>query len=397
MVRLGAPPVLLVAVSPRIRTLRRRRASAWAGAALLAGAFVACGDAAIHAIGISPAEGGIAEGGPAESGPGEGGPVEGGLGLPGANLAVYWGQDLFGGANPDAGTLWEQPLADACAGTPYDFVILAYVSNVANGGDGTPASFYQDFADHCPAGTPLAGAPGLSQCEDIAAGIAACHQAGKKVLIGLGEGDLGLESDTDGGVGAQAAESMWDLYLGGPGSIRPFPGQTLDGVDLAFEIAATVPSPGYVRFASRLRELMNASGSTYYLTASPRCEYPDPSLGPGMGTTLGDNVGVFDALFVQFFYESPCDYSTADASAFHASFESWATLERNGRPKIFVGLWLAPDGLGYVDRASLSMLVSDVKNSPAFGGVVLRDESYDQNSKGDSGTTYGQYARSLLQ
>jgi chitinase len=290
--------------------------------------------------------------------------------------------------------MWEEPLATACTGTPYDFVLLAYVTNVANGGDGTSASFAQNFANHCTAGLPFPAAPGLAACEDIAAGIAACHNEKKRVLISIGEGDPGLSGDDDGGVGARAAESMWDLYLGGNGPTRPFAGQTLDGVDLAFVLSGP-PSAGFVRFASRLRELMNASGSSYLLTATPTCPFPDPSLGPGMGTVLGDDLSAFDALFVRFFYDSSCAFVAGDAGAFHSRFEGWATLAHGGRPKIFVGLSLVP-GDGNVDRGTLPALISDVKSSAAFGGIVLRDESYDQNSVDSTGQTYGQYAKGLL-
>jgi chitinase len=361
----------------RFRALLAASLVAWAVAIV-----VACADTSLAVIGPAPA-----------------GSPEGGPGVPGgAHLAVYWGQDLYGGANPDAGSSWEQPLTATCAAdSPYDFVILAYVTNVASGAYGTPEFFAQNFANHCTMGSPLPGAPGLQECADIAAGIAACHQAGKKVLVSIGVGDPGLESDTDGGVGAQAAESMWDLYLGGNGQARPFPGQTLDGVDLGFVLTGQgPPSPGFTRFASRLRELMNASGGAYLLTATPQCGFPDPSLGPGMGTVLGDALGAFDAIFVEFYYDAACTFVPGDAGNFHSQFQSWATLMRNGRPKIFAGLSLVPTDIGYVDRASLPTLVNDVQNNPAFGGIVLRDESYDQNSADSTGMTYGGYAKSLL-
>jgi chitinase len=367
-------------VKARSATTRFRDLPGALWVASAAAFVVACADATVYVIG------------------GPEGPPEGGPGVPaGTHLAVYWGQDLFGGLNPDAGALWEQPLAAACTGTPYDFVMLAYVTNVANGPDGTAASFQQNFANHCTMGSPLPQAPGLQECDDIAAGIAACHRARKKVLISIGVGDPGLQSDTDGGVGAQAAQSMWDLYLGGSAPARPFPGQTLDGVDLNYTLLAqNPPGPGFTGFASRLRELMNNSGGSYLLTASPGCGFPDLSLGPGMGTVLGDDLSAFDALFVQFYYDPACTYVPADAGSFHSRFQDWATLAHNGRPRIFVGLWLQPGGTGYVDRASLPLLVNDVKNNAAFGGLVLRDESYDQNSADTSGMTYGGYARSLL-
>jgi chitinase len=338
-----------------------------------------CGDASVVAIGRpSPNSGG------ADAGPGL---------PPGTLLAVDWGQDLFGGTNADM-SLREKSLADVCAATsPYDFVLVDYVTQIAVGGDGSPKSFVQNLANHCTPGTALAGAPGLAQCDDIASGIVACHQAKKKVLITVGgPADPGLATDTTGAVGAQAAQSMWDLYLGGNGPVRPFSGQTVDGVNVEASFAS---SPGYVRFIARLRQLMNASGQPYYLTATPQCEYPDP-LGPGMGTVIGENAGALDALFVEFFFDTACLYSASNPAGFVQRLQSWATLLHDGRPKIVVGLPLQPTQAGYVDRPSLPGLVHTAAASPAFGGLLLRDESYDQNSADSSGMTYGAYAKTLL-
>jgi chitinase len=339
----------------------------------------ACGDQAVLVIEHTPVTSA------------EAGPV-----LPPGQLAVDWGQDLFGNANPNTMSLWEKPLADACTGTRYDFMLLDYVVTVANGTDGKPTAFTQNFANHCSPGTALAGASGLAQCDDVAMGIDVCHRAGKKVLISVGgPTDPGLGSDQTGSVGEQAAQSMWDVYLGGHGSIRPFSSQVLDGVNLEFP-PSFVSSPGAVRFAGHLRELMNASGGVYYLTATPQCPYPDAALGPDMGTVIGDNSTAFDALFVQYFNPNPCDYSAGTRSAFLVSLQSWATLTRGGRPSILVGLPLIPTQAGYVDRLSLPDLVNAAKSTPAFGGLMLRDESFDQNSADTSGLTYGAYAKTLL-
>jgi chitinase len=403
MVWVGAPALLFNALSRS--TLPRRLVPWMVAVAPLTALLVACADAALRAIGLGaqPMEGGL-EGGPLEGGMDatadvglDAGPDVEGPGLPpGNHLAVYWGQDLFGRANLDAGSLWEQPLADACAGSPYDFVILSYVTDVASGSDGTPASFQQNFSNHCTTGPQLDGAPNLTECDDIAAGVSACHKAGKNVLIAVGEQDIGLESDLDGSVGAQAAKSMWDLYLGGDAAARPFPGQNLDGVDLSYEVVPGPAGPGYVQFATRLRELMNSSGGKYYLTASPQCPFPDYSLGPGPEMVLGTIPEAFDAILVQFYYNAPCDYSPTNPSGFLTRFGSWASLLRGGKPRILVGLWLDSTQMGFVDRASLPMLVSAVKSDPAFGGIALRDESFDQNSADDAGVTYGDFAASLL-
>jgi chitinase len=343
---------------------------------------IGCGDEPVLVIG------------PPSATPADAGPAEAGPGLPPvAILAVDWGQDLFGGTNPDM-SLREKPLADVCApGTPYDFVLIDYVTQVALGSDGSQASFAQNFANHCTPGTALAGAPGLAQCDDIAAGIAACHQSNKKVLITVGgPTDPGLATDMTGSVGAQAAQSMWDLYLGGNGPLRPFAGQTVDGVNVEASFAS---SPGSVQFVAHLRQLMNGSGNPYYLTATPQCDFPDP-LGPGMGKVIDENAVALDALFVEFFFDTDCLYSASNPAGFVQKLQSWATLLRDGRPKIVVGLRLEPTQAGYVDRPSLPMLVRTAAASAAFGGLLLRDESYDQNSTDSSGMTYGSYAKSLL-
>jgi hypothetical protein len=140
---------------------------------------------------------------------------------------------------------------------------------------------------------------------------------------------------------------------------------------------------------------MNGSGQPYYLAATPQCRYPDP-LGPGMGTVIGENSGKLDALFVEFFFDTSCLYSASDPGGFSESLQSWATLLRDGHPKIVVGLRLEPTQAGYVDRASLPQLVSAAAGSAAFGGLLLRDESYDQNSVDSTGMTYGEYAKTLL-
>jgi chitinase len=66
--------------------------------------------------------------------------------------------------------------------------------------------------------------------DDIATGVGACQAAGKRVLLSIGgaTGSAGFASDADG---QQSAQAVWDIFLGGQSSIRPFAGATLDGID----------------------------------------------------------------------------------------------------------------------------------------------------------------------
>jgi hypothetical protein len=68
-----------------------------------------------------------------------------------------------------------------------------------------------------------------------------------------------------------AAQQIWNLYLGGSSSSRPFGSAKLDGVDLDIE-----GGPGtqyYQDFVDALMALYATDTSKkYYLTAVPQCE-----------------------------------------------------------------------------------------------------------------------------
>jgi chitinase len=332
----------------------------------------ACGDVILPVIEAKSEPGSSTDGGPQPAGfP------------PGSRLAAYWGQDLYGATNP------ESPLADTCTNGPYDIVIAAYVTQIALGADGSPASFSFNMANHC--GT-MAIAP--DACDAIGAGIQACHDMGKKVLISIGPQDPGLPPDDDGSVGVQAARSVWDMFLGGDAGPRPFGGASFDGVDLDYHVVA--PSAGYPAFVAELRRLMTASGGQYYLTAAPQCGFPD-AIYLAAGGPLDKDRYDFDALFVKFYYD-PCAYGGQDGGL-EGAFQDWATVPQDGHPKIFVGLPVSSSLAkpGYVDRAALRAIVESLKRKSAFGGIMLLDVSYDQNSADDAGTTYGRFVKSVLQ
>jgi chitinase len=299
-------------------------------------------------------------------------------------LAVYWGQNVYGGNNPSAPQNWETSLDQTCANNPqYDIVMIAGVIKFTgtNNMSGLPE---ENFANHC--STPYdARDPTYLKCDAIAQGIRACQALGKRVLLSLGGGvaGYGLASDAEAKVFAQ---TVWDAFLGGTGAMRTFGTAVPDGI--ALDIESGTPT-GYAAFATKLRAL---GGKKLLITAAPHCIYPDPQLGPASGTALGAALGSFDYLFVQFIDDAACEYSTSPL-LFKKSWDQWAALG----PKIFVGLPSAAAAAtsGYVTRANLPALVSSVKSNAAFGGIMLDEASYDQNSA-QAGVTYGAYAASLI-
>jgi chitinase len=305
-----------------------------------------------------------------------GGGTTGG-GLPGANtpspadgksVAVYWGQNGGGG---------EPSLAQVCAMPQYKVVLLSFMTSFGTGRTRNPDGYPElNFAFHCE--TPYdARNPFLLKCDDIAAAIPVCQQNGKKVLISMGGavGGYGLSSDAD----AQAvAETIWNMFLGGTGQVRPFGQAVLDGVDLDIEGGAAT---GYAAFAKAMRQKMGADPrKKYYISAAPQCPFPDAYLGPAPGTALAEAATAFDFLFVQF-YNNFCGASTG--ASFTSSFQQWAGLSANGGPKIFVGLPAAPGaGSGFVAPDALPALIGSVKGNPAFAGAMLWDVSFDQKAGG---------------
>jgi chitinase len=306
-------------------------------------------------------------------------------------VAIYWGQNGYGGAHPGEPDTWERPLAQVCADPSYDIVLLGFLTSFVSqrNADGLPES---NFSYHCD--TPYdADNPFLLSCPDIGAAIDTCHANGKRVLLSLGgaAGSYGFTSDDEA---EQFAHTVWDMFLGGSSAIRPLGTTALDGVDLDIEGGSTV---GYTAFVARLRQLTDQDSSKRYLmTGAPQCPIPDAYLGPNAGAPLGDVADAFDYLFVQF-YNNYCNFN--QRASFDDTFEQWAALAASGGPAIYVGLPAtdqAAQASSYVSREGLAALVGSVASHDSFAGIMLWDSSYDQNSADTSGTTYGAYAAELL-
>ena len=301
-------------------------------------------------------------------------------------IVAYWGQNGYGGAHPDDMSSWEPALAEVCAVPEYDIIVLGFmISFVSGRNGGLPET---NFSYHCE--TPIDDEhPFLLRCPEIEEGIAACHAAGKKVLLSMG-GASGAYGFTSDGEAEAFADTVWDMFLGGDGELRPFGDESVDGIDLDIEGGGPA---GYAAFARRLRERMDASEGDWLITAAPQCPFPDAHLGPAPGTAFGDAAGAFDYLFVQF-YNNFC--SGSSGAPFQDTYAQWSELTASGGPRIVVGLPATPDAApagGYVDPGALAALVDSVAGGPAFAGLMLWDVSFDRNS-GDP--TYSATAATTL-
>jgi chitinase len=302
-------------------------------------------------------------------------------------IVAYWGQNGVGGRIVDP-TKHEKSLFDTCREAPhYEMIVIGFIIDYFSP-ENTDRTPRVNFSKHCNSMMAYdADHKRLYRCDEIARGVNECQRAGKKVLISLG-GAVGNYGFNNEGEARMFAQTTWDLFLGGQSNFRPFTTATLDGVDLDLENGRTAHYGAYV---TRLRELMRTDPSRrYYVTAAPQCPFPDGALGPAAGKALGEVPRLFDYLFVQF-YNNFCA-AGLNPDLYLQAFNRWAGVG----PKVLVGVPARSDaGGGAPTRAAMRGLLDQVRNSPAFGGVMIWDASYDQNSV-EGGQTFSAAVKALL-
>jgi len=283
------------------------------------------------------------------------------------NLAVYWGQNSYGATHSNVAD-WQQRLAFYCGS---DSVINAFpvaFLNVFFGTGGVPSI---NLANTCNP-TDNATFPGtdLPNCSALASDIETCQSAGKIITISLG-GATGSNQFSSDSQAESFADTIWNLFLGGSSSTRPFGNAVLDGVDLDIESGT---GASYAAFVNRIRSHASGASKQYYVTAAPQCPFPDAALGSVL------NAAEFDAVYVQF-YNNVCglnNFNLAQDWDFGV-WDNWArTTSPNPQAKVYIG---APAdstaaGQGYVNASTLGSIATQMRKSfPSFGGVMLWDAS----------------------
>jgi len=278
-----------------------------------------------------------------------------------SNLVAYWGQNTFGAANPNDPAGWQQNLGSYCDDDTVDTFPIAFLDTFQDIG-GLPS---YDISNACSVAGGNSVFPGsnLLDCSFLAADIQKCQAKGKTVTISIG-GEF-----SSGTPSPAFADQIWDLFLGGSSTTRPFGDAVLDGVDLDIEQG----SNSFVPFVTQLRSHMDAAtDKTYYITGAPQCPFPDQAL----GATL--NAVGFDAVYVQF-YNNNCGLQTFGTPAFDmATWDNWAqTMSPNKEVKVYIGAPASSQsaGSGYVDVSTLTSVVQNARQFPSFGGVMLWDIS----------------------
>ncbi|KAK3024485.1 hypothetical protein RJ639_043802 [Escallonia herrerae] len=268
------------------------------------------------------------------------------VGSDAGGISIYWGQ------NGNEGTL-----AETCATGNYDFVNIAFLPTFGNGR--TPMV---NLAGHCD--------PYSNGCTKISPDIESCQSKGIKVMlsIGGGTGSYSLASAEDA---RQVATYLWNNFLGGKSSSRPFGDAVLDGIDFDIEGVSNLHWDDLARYLSAYSN----RGKKVYLTAAPQCPFPDASVGGALKT------GLFDYVWVQFYNNPPCQYSPTAISNLEDAWKQWTTDIQ--ATKIFLGLPAAPEaaGSGFIPVTDLtSKVLPAIKGSAKYGGVMLWSKYYDDQT-----------------
>ncbi|CAN1174521.1 Acidic endochitinase [Linum perenne] len=265
------------------------------------------------------------------------------LGSEAGGISIYWGQ------NGQEGTL-----SETCATGNYQYVNIAFLSSFGNG---QPPQI--NLAGHCD--------PTNSGCAGLSSDIKACQAKGIKVLLSIGGGaggyDLASTQDAE-----QVATYLWDNFLGGHSSKRPLGPAVLDGIDFDIE-------GGTNMYWDDLARSLKSHNEKIILSAAPQCPFPDAWIGNALKT------GLFDYVWVQFYNNPPCQYSSGSISNLEDAWKQWTSAIP--AKKIFLGLPAAPDaaGSGFIPANDLeSQILPAIKDTSKYGGVMLWSKYYDDKT-----------------
>ncbi|KAI4384799.1 hypothetical protein MLD38_002902 [Melastoma candidum] len=268
-------------------------------------------------------------------------------GVGAGKIAVYWGQ------NGNEGTL-----SETCATGNYDYVNVAFLVIFGSGKIPT-----LNLAGHCD--------PSTGSCYKFGADVKSCQGRGIKVMLSIWGGPVNdtLSSSEDA---RRAANYLWNNFLGGKSATRPLGDAVFDGIDFDIEGGT---SKHWDELARYLSGYSRRSQKKVYLAAAPQCPFPDAWVGNAL------NTGLFDFVWVQFYNNPSCEYTSSTEASFKNAWKKWTSSVP--ATDIFLGLPASPQaaGSGFIPVADLVLGVLPViKNSTKYGGVMLWSKYYDDIS-----------------
>ncbi|KAJ4495124.1 glycoside hydrolase superfamily [Lentinula edodes] len=283
------------------------------------------------------------------------------------NLVAYWGQNSYGATHTSDTANWQTNLAHYCQDDIVDVFPLAFLDVFFGIGSLPEINFANTCNDVDDAVFPGSD---LANCQFMATDIQTCQAAGKIITLSMG-GATGADTFTSESQAEDFADLIWDLFLGGTSSTRPFGDAVLDGIDLDIEGGGTA---NFAAFVTRIRTLAEGASKAYYITGAPQCPFPDANL-----DTVLNAVG-FDAVYVQF-YNNYCEVSNYNVAGDwdFSSWDNWAkTTSPNPDVKIYIGAPASSTAAtnGYADASALSTILQATKATySSFGGAMLWDIS----------------------
>ncbi|KAI8823968.1 glycoside hydrolase superfamily [Fimicolochytrium jonesii] len=316
-------------------------------------------------------------------------------------LHGYWGANLAQNQYPSSPTspsaYTEPSLATICTSTPYTHIHLSYMKlhfDVLN-------NSALDLDAHCRWPTnKWAGYPdpvkgfNVLDCGNVGLDVEVCHAAGKKVILSISPMDYLLTATR----AEASARNVWNLFLGGTSSYRPFGNVVLDGVEV--RAWNNDPNPElYVVFLRTLRELMDGSGrSGWVISGAVSCIYPDYLLGPNTlnNTLLSLLPTAFTHLTISMLSNpATCGYSS-NTAGFYSHLTAWATFLTAASPNtslvVTLPSWYTPEWVNgatgdYVRLQSVyeAGFWERVKAVGGFGGLAMQDVSFDVLNRPCSG------------
>ncbi|KAJ3775756.1 glycoside hydrolase family 18 protein [Lentinula raphanica] len=284
------------------------------------------------------------------------------------NLVAYWGQNSYGVAHPTDTANWQTNLAHYCQDDVINVIPLAFL-NVFYGEGNLPEI---NFANSCSSAGGAFPGSDLANCQFMASDIQTCQAAGKIITLSLG-GATGANTFSSAAQAESFADLIWNLFLGGTSSTRPFGNAVLDGIDIDIESGGSA-NANFASFISRIRTHAQGASKPYYITGAPQCPYPDANL-----DTVLNAVG-FDAVYVQF-YNNVCQLSNYNVAGDwdFSEWDNWAkTVSPNRNVKVYIGAPASSTaaGSGYVDATTLGNILKTTKSTySSFGGAMLWDVS----------------------
>ncbi|KAJ4829223.1 hypothetical protein Tsubulata_029585 [Turnera subulata] len=261
----------------------------------------------------------------------------------GLGIVIYWGQNRHEGY-----------LAETCATGLYTAVNVAFL-HVFGGGQTPDLNL-----GHCGRGLPQAN------CTFLSPEIRACQARGVSVLISIGGPSRSYWLDTADDA-RTVSEYIWNNFLGGTSTSRPFGPAVLDGVNFDIQTGTDWYWDDLVRFL----HAYNSRGRKVFLGAAPQCPFPDFYLDKAIRTGLLDYVGT------QFYNNPKCQFINGNSDFLMQSWSNWTSLlasNRTSNTQLFLGLPAAPDTAyngGYVPPQRVNELCTTFTQSPRYGGIML--------------------------